>query len=224
MKHLNKYLLVAFAFILVIASCSIEKRQHMAGYHIEWKERNRTTVAVKDKKVLPATTAAAEDKAKPASSAAIVLSDDAAAENPVIAENTVASNAAEQVIIPQNQFKTSSSNSNPSTQNLKPILRKAIKAHKAKAKANGGETNIMAILSLVLGALSLILLFIPGVGLIGLLFALLAIVFGAVAISGINHNGGEGRGMAIAGIILGAAVLLLFLLLIVLLAAFISSI
>jgi hypothetical protein len=56
-----------------------------------------------------------------------------------------------------------------------------------------GKTNGLAIASLVLGL----------VGLCVPLCPLLAVIFGAIALSQISKTGQEGKGMAIAGLILG---------------------
>src|ERR1019366_1416763 len=66
--------------------------------------------------------------------------------------------------------------------------------------------NGYAVTALVLGLISLILSWFPGVDWV---LAALAIIFGAVGISTAGRRGGAGRGMAIAGLVLGvvAAVL-----------------
>lgn len=80
------------------------------------------------------------------------------------------------------------------------------------------KTHGLAVASLVLGIIG-----IPGMFLgIGFLFALLAIIFGAVAKGKIRKSGGfyTGKGMATAGLILGIIPMALFVLaLIILLAA-----
>jgi hypothetical protein len=65
------------------------------------------------------------------------------------------------------------------------------------------KTNTLAIISLVLGILSLPLFFCYGVG---LLVGIPAFILGLVARNQINNSGGTetGSGLAIAGIILGA--------------------
>jgi TRAP-type C4-dicarboxylate transport system permease small subunit len=60
--------------------------------------------------------------------------------------------------------------------------------------------NGYAIAALVLGLVSLILSWFPGVNWV---LAALAIIFGAVGISTAGRRGGVGRGMAMAGLVLG---------------------
>jgi len=64
----------------------------------------------------------------------------------------------------------------------------------------------MAVAALVLGILSLILSWLLVVDFI---LAVLAIIFGAVGLSAAAKRGGAGRGMAIAGLILGALTIVL---------------
>ena len=77
-----------------------------------------------------------------------------------------------------------------------------------------------AITSLVLGIIS-----IPGVILsfLDLPFSILAIVFGILALNKIKTDGSEGKGLAIAGIAMGAITLLLAIIILVLAAFAISS-
>jgi len=73
-------------------------------------------------------------------------------------------------------------------------------------------TNIFAILSLVFG----IVFFIP--------FApILAIIFGFVGLSQIRKSGQEGRGMAIAGIVLGFVWIIITILIILFVLIFLST-
>jgi TM2 domain-containing membrane protein YozV len=41
----NKFsLLILSAFIVILSSCSVEKRTHLSGYHIDWKNKNENSV------------------------------------------------------------------------------------------------------------------------------------------------------------------------------------
>ena len=83
---------------------------------------------------------------------------------------------------------------------------------KKPKKPGKSHANVYSILSLVFG----ILFFIP--------FApILAIIFGFVALNQIKRTKEPGRGMAIAGIILGFFWVLMFILLIILAIALLSS-
>jgi len=64
----------------------------------------------------------------------------------------------------------------------------------------GRKNNTLAVASLVLGLVQLVGWFIV---LPGLVTAILAIVFGFVSINQIKRSGERGRGLAIAGVVLG---------------------
>ena len=78
------------------------------------------------------------------------------------------------------------------------------KPRKLKEYAINSTTNTFSTLSLIFG----ILFFIP-------FGPILAIVFGFLALGQIKHTGEPGRGMAIAGIVLGFFWLAVFLLIII---------
>jgi len=42
MKHLKTTSLAILSVMLLFASCSVEKRVHMSGYHIEWQKSNKS--------------------------------------------------------------------------------------------------------------------------------------------------------------------------------------
>jgi uncharacterized membrane protein len=66
----------------------------------------------------------------------------------------------------------------------------------------------MAVASLVLGLIGAGLFFVPGLGIVS---SILAIIFGFVGISQTSRKVRRGQGMAIAGVILGGIGLLIFI-------------
>ncbi len=68
------------------------------------------------------------------------------------------------------------------------------------------RTNGFAITALVLGLIGLLIL--------GPLMGILAIIFGAVGMGFANKNGGVGKGLAVAGLVLGICDILVFIVLI----------
>ena len=62
------------------------------------------------------------------------------------------------------------------------------------------QGNGLAVTALVLGIISIVF---PGVPFLDGVLAVLASIFGAVGISAANKRGGVGKGMAVAGLILG---------------------
>jgi hypothetical protein len=83
----------------------------------------------------------------------------------------------------------------------------------------------LAIASLVLGLVGFVLDWIPGVSIIGLICAVLAIIFAITARNKIKNSNGElgGSGMATAGLILGIVVVAFYIIALIACGAFISS-
>jgi len=82
-----------------------------------------------------------------------------------------------------------------------------------------------AIASMVLGIVGLVFGFIPGLGVIGLICGVVAIILGVVGKNAIDRSNGElnGRGMATAGIVLGIITVGLDILLLIACSAIIGS-
>jgi hypothetical protein len=79
------------------------------------------------------------------------------------------------------------------------------------------KTSSLAITSLVLGIVSIPLLFLWG---IGTLFGIAALVLGIIALNRINKTKSSGKGMAIAGIATGGFTLLVALILVIVIIAY----
>lgn len=104
---------------------------------------------------------------------------------------------------------------NPPKQELVPNPEKLPQAIQPPA---GKKVNVMSIISLVTGVAPFVLIWIKYVRCIGTLFPIAAIVFGVIGLSQIKKSNDveTGKGMAIAGIILGAVLILVAILLLVL--------
>ncbi|MDP2750557.1 MAG: DUF4190 domain-containing protein [Nanoarchaeota archaeon] len=74
------------------------------------------------------------------------------------------------------------------------------KPHKTNKPAESKKTSGFAIASLILGILSILLGWFP---LFGWIFIILALIFGVIALKQIKNQGLTGRGLAIAGTIMG---------------------
>jgi hypothetical protein len=61
----------------------------------------------------------------------------------------------------------------------------------------------LSIAALVCGILGIVGSFIPFVGYFTLVLAILGIIFGVIGMKKCNANGGEGKGLAVAGLVLG---------------------
>lgn len=88
------------------------------------------------------------------------------------------------------------------------------------------KSSGLAIASLVLGLVGIVFDFIPGLGIVALLCAIVGLILGIVAKSQISNSNGQigGSGMATAGIVLSIIVLALWVILLVACAAFIGSV
>ena len=70
------------------------------------------------------------------------------------------------------------------------------------------RSNGMAVAALVLGIIGLVLFWVP---LLGMVLAILAIIFGGVGMSRANQ-GASGKGLAIAGLVLGIVAIAIYVL------------
>ena len=98
---------------------------------------------------------------------------------------------------------------------LKKFSKEVSKQTKTTAKAKSADPDKLALISLIAGIASIILLFASGV--LGLLLGLTALILGLLSLRTTNK-----RGMTIVGTLLGALTLLIFLIAIIFVAAFIA--
>ena len=86
-------------------------------------------------------------------------------------------------------------------------------------------TNGLAMTSMILGIAGIVLIWLPIVDFLGILGAIVAVILGHIGFSQINRPGNMqgGRGMAIAGFVLGYISIAIFVLVIIVLAAASSS-
>jgi hypothetical protein len=73
------------------------------------------------------------------------------------------------------------------------------------------QSNGMAVTALVLGIIGAVLFWLP---IVGWILAILAIIFGGVGIARANR-GASGKGMAIAGLVLGIASIALYVIVVI---------
>lgn len=74
------------------------------------------------------------------------------------------------------------------------------------------QGNGMAVTAMVLGIIGVVLFWIP---VLGWILAILAIIFGGVGIAQANKRAGSGKGMAIAGLVLGIVSIALYVIVVV---------
>ena len=97
---------------------------------------------------------------------------------------------------------------------IKSLSKQLKKSSVAHPKADSADT--LAVLSLILGAAGLVLLFVAGW--VGLLLGLVGLIMGVISLQRTNK-----RGMAVAGIILGALSLLIGLIVVIFIASLFTS-
>jgi hypothetical protein len=171
---------------LFISSCSIQKRQYMPGYSIEWNKKKSEVVpkdkGEADKPGLAITETHDKTKAQDNASASI--------DKQISVSNVKESSTPVELDAIHHNTPTK-----PET--FKSGFKKGLKL--LKPVSEGPKANGFAIASLVLGILSLITYT------AAIAFAILAIIFGFIALKRIRNNPDsfKGRGMALAGLICG---------------------
>lgn len=195
---MKKLYFILAACVFIIQSCTIQKRQHLPGYHIEWNLQHSRSEARLSKETQK------EETVTQVETLEIAKTPEIQKQQPT-AENTAEVNES-----PAVESKLFSSNS------AKHVEKKLDNSRKHKvnfpltihspakllfgSKSSDGErrTDGISIAAMICGILSF---FVPVVGLV---LAILAIVFGGIGIGRTNRNPElKGRGMAITGLILG---------------------
>ncbi len=224
-----KYFLYVLVCLILIQSCSIEKRHYTRGYHVEWNKNYKTHISLEQDSSIAETQTSHTDVLIPL------------VDTPIKNHNTSAKSEVDLSLC-------SSKEENKISQIVKAILPNAKPDALSENKSENKSTqetavpvpNEQAKLSLFFGLLTWLLLiatyaislnvtfFIPGLGLIlflsTLLFAILAVVYGNIALGEIDvyPNKYSNRGSASMGVALGLTYLILLILVVTLLLLLIS--
>jgi hypothetical protein len=195
----NIYFILA-VIILFAQSCTIQKRQHLPGYHIEWNTKDSHSEVQREKKPEQALDIAEHD---------VVLAAEVAAQ-PLEQEIQTIGTVAEIAKSRDLEEETASVNGNSKAKNHSDKLTKQrftfpSSIHSPVKLLFGGikpedkpRTDGMSIAAMVCGILSF---FVP---ILGLVLAILAIIFGGVGLGRTNRDPElKGRGMAVTGLVLG---------------------
>jgi len=197
MKLIRQTFLCFFGLALVFSSCSIDKRQHLAGYHIDWKGKSKKTIQEKeqDKTALngidsPITEIAQQDIAAPIEIVDVPTLDAIAKEVALTHKASIEKSGL------YNKKKTLVQNFSQGF-NLE-IKERTIsgsvifKDEPVKVKTDG-----RAIFGFIAALAGLIIFAIP--------FGILAVIFSGIALSRIKKSETyvKGKGLAIAGLIIG---------------------
>ena len=216
-----KNIYVILAVIIVFAqSCSIQKRQHMPGYHIEWNTNESHSEVQREKKPEQALDIAEHDVAIEAEAVAQPLQQEVQASNTDAQEASLRNLEEEAAPV-----KGNNAANNDSEKRTKQRLTFPSIIHSPVKMLFGGinpedrpRTDGLSIAAMVCGILCFASPY------IGIVLAILAIIFGGIGIRRTNSNPElKGRGMAIAGLVLGIVGLLFVLLVVALLATFLIA-
>lgn len=203
MKSVQKTSIITLVFLVILTSCSVEKRHYMSGYNFDWK-KGKSGVISKEGDMQITSNIENDTESNP------VRTD--------ISEEvlTASANKEQQIVLPQKAKTNFALIDNPlqsfKKEKAKPTFKSEFKKGLKILEAPNDEpkTHGLAVAGMILGILSLVTFY----G--AFLFGLLAIIFGAVAISKIkaNPNKYKGKGMAKAGLICGIIAIAVILILI----------
>lgn len=210
MKSFKQILIAGIAFATILPSCSMEKRFYMSGYNNEWfrgthspaiqnasveskkNEENKTLITAQPKKVTV----------------------DPFANETIADENITASVNNEQIIFPRKEKNNVllSHKVKPVAENeqVKPSFKSEFKkgVKRIMAKNDEPKTNGMALAGFICS--------LAGLFIFGFVLGTLAIIFSAIGLGKINKDASmwKGKGMAIAGLIIGIVDIMAWLILV----------
>jgi hypothetical protein len=211
---MNKLSLLIVFTIVFISSCTIQKRQHLPGYHIEWKgsEAKRSESVQKmpsDFSSIPSYTEEIKQEA--------IHGSTHVADSPKVEPKQAEVEVAKSGSAPASEI--SGKKKHTGMKLTFPLsFRSPVQLLTGKAMPDEGKkTDGISIAAMVCGILAF---FVPTVGIV---LAILAIVFGGIGMGRTRRNPElKGRGMAIAGLVLGILAFVVVLLLAAYLVAFFS--
>lgn len=198
------------ACVLVVQSCTIQKRQHLPGYHFEWNSNNSPGEAHKYNKEKSVSVSPTDESS--------VITHELETQNiPPVNVTDVALETPESTQAKEQSAVNRKINQHDQSKGRRLTFPSIIHSPAkllvgALNPENAPRTDGMSIVALVCGILSFL------IPLVGLVLAILAIVFGAIGMGRTKRNPElKGRGMAIAGLVLGILGFLFVLLILALL-------
>ena len=216
MKNLRILPFLVVSTLLLLTSCTFQKRVHNRGFHIDWKSTKSTSANQ---------SIAKNQQLKKADKEVVKLDSVQTETNLILPEPTpqvsAGADLAEPIILPkvkENYFKKEF---NAQKEQLK-------KMAKPLNKKQENDLNVLSIISLIQGImsiLSVILLLFTDFELLilsSIIFATLAIILGTIALKQIKDNPGNrmGKSYALGGILAGSFTILFWLFLFFLLLLF----
>jgi len=196
MKSIKQLSFIGLAITLVLTSCTMEKRVYMSGYHIDWKNGKRNS----NKQEL-----VSNDNVKQTEQNQIVSVEQSENENntvdnsPTVTDDNITASADnQQIILPKKEKINLLSSHKVKTadeESFKSEFKKGAKM--ILANADEPKTNGMALTGFICSLVGLFLF--------GFILGVLAIIFSAIGLGKIKKDPTKwkGKGMAIAGLIIG---------------------
>lgn len=198
-----KKIIFLFAAIVALASCSITKRHYAPGYHVEWKKLRshleQPNGVSKERLASEELVNAAQNESQ---------SDASTYQNPSFSksyssEESVLMNNEEMATEQPQQYDESLANIDSSNDWVQLNNRNSQDLVEAPVMATPptGATNTMALIGFILSMSSFLLVItcVPG------------LIFSLIGLKQIREGNGEGKGLAIAGIVIGALYTLVIL-------------
>jgi len=211
MKNLHLLPFLVISALLLLSSCTFQKRLHNRGFHIDWKGTKSTSAPPSIVK---------NQQLKKVDKEAVKLDSVQTERNLILPEPTpqvsAGADLAEPIILPKAKENYFKKEFNTQKEQLK-------KMAKPLAKKGGQELNIYGILGLMFGIFSVIAFFslVLSYGytsgqyqiLSSIIFSIASVLFSGIALSQFKNNPDKwsGKGFAIAGLILGIGILLIWL-------------
>jgi hypothetical protein len=216
MKTKKQLLLVAVAMMLVISSCTLEKRLYSSGYHIDWKNGKRVSslqkIAKEDLKTQKTFITTIEQTETVLNANTPIVVEDNSSLLVKTKNSEITKNEKNRLL--SNQIVTT----NEKEIKIVPLIKSELKKKLKKSKKTDEESKMsgMAIAGFVCGILGLIFVLITGWP---FLLGTLGVIFSGIGMSQ-TSKGMKGKGFAIAGLISGILAILLFWALVILIATF----
>ncbi len=212
----NVYFILA-VIIVFAQSCTIQKRQHLPGYHIEWNTKDSHSEVQREKKPEQALDIAEYDVAIASEAVVQPLQQEV---QPSSTDAQVASQRnLEEEVAPVNEDNAVKNDSEKPTKQR--LTFPSIMHSPAKMLFGGinpedrPRTDGLSIAAMVCGIVGVVL---PGSGII---LSILAIIFGGIGMGRTSRNPElRGKGMAITGLVLGIVGLLVTVLVLALLSSY----
>ncbi len=207
----------------VVSNSIIQKRKYNKGFHFNLKsiekqsqQTTRSEVKIQKPSTLndPGLAFASDKNAESVSGLTTISKIDQ------IAKMALHHTKEAQLNYKSSQLVAAPELSKKQVRKIKKINKKIAQLEEPMAPEGNDDMNILALLSFIFSLVGILLLLLIG---FPFFLPLAAIILGAIGLKQINKDGGKGKGLAIAGIVLGSIVVLLFILLFLLLGAFLLA-